>query len=219
MPRKSKATNKTYHKKKVTFNRKALRTQLHYLRPVSGVHMFKRTFSTIYAVTDTLANRANIHMLTNIPNSNEFTSLFDQYKIKAVKAKFIFDQNTSSCPNTLPTTNQTIPNLITVIDRDDGTPLSLITDYEQYESLKIQRLDRPVIRYFKPKLATAVYSGGTFSGYTQSPNVWVDANSPNVEYYGLKYGINASMEGGTGTKNVGAISIYWTYYIMLRDTR
>lgn len=211
---KTKPTYKTAQKKRTFKRTKPIRIRRSLLLKT---HMFKRTFSTVYAVQDTLANRATIHMLSNLPNYTELTALFDQYKITAVKARFIFDMTASNIPNT--TTQNTMPNLITVIDKNDGTALAAITDYEQYETMKVRRLDKQITIYFKPRVSSSLYSAGGFTGYAISPQVWVDTNSPSVEYYGLKYGINGNMEGGVGTNKIGAITIYWTYYIMCKCTK
>jgi hypothetical protein len=170
---------------------------------------------------DTLTNRSNAVVLSNLPNYTEFTSLFDAYKISHVKALFIWDMN-SAAPVSAVGGVQTnfIPNLLTVLDNDDATPLASVADYCQYESFKVTRLDRPVTISFVPKVAGAIYAGGAFTGYSR-PAVapWIDAATVNAESYGLKYAVNGGMEGGAGTRQLGELSIYWTYTLQCKDVR
>jgi len=186
------------------------------------VHTFQRTYLATYAVLDTLTNRAATIELNNLPNYAEFTNLFDAYRITKVVARFIYDQNSAQAtPAVGGTQNVFMPSLVTVNDYDDATPLAAITDYVQYETFKVERMDRPIVRTFKPKVAVPAYAGGAFSGYLRGSDAspWIDAASPNVELYGLKYGVQATMEGGIGTKQMGALSIYWTYTVEAKDTR
>lgn len=181
-------------------------------------HFFKRTFRSSYGVTDTFTNRANIHMLSNLPNASEFSALFDCYRISKISAKFIYSQNTAVTPTSA---TNFIPSIVYVVDTDDGTPLTDITQYEQYETFKIRRLDRPFTVSVKPKIAQSAYSGGAFSGYVRPVGLkyWCDAASPNIEHYALKYGIRGDIAGGAGTNTLGQIDIYWTYYITCKDVQ
>lgn len=180
-------------------------------------YFFKRTYRTSYAVTDTFTSRANAHMLANLPNQSEFVALFDSYKILAIRAKFIYNMNGAVGPATA---TNFLPELVTCNDYDDATPLASITDFEQYDSFKIKRLDRPITRYFKPKVAQPAYQAGAFNGYARPEKVpWLDCASNAIEHYGLKYAIRADTQGGVGMNTIGTIDIYWTYYIACRDVQ
>lgn len=182
------------------------------------LHYFKRTVSEKIPVYDWTVpqNYGHAFKLSELPNYSEFTLLFDQYKIVGVQTKFIFDANCAQVPTTANALGPSLPNLITVNDYDDATPLIIDTDYQQYETYKIARMDRPIKRYCKPKVATAVYNG-TFTGYAQS-SPWIDANSANVEWYGLKYSIDP-VNTHSGANTIGFCTILRTYYIVCRDTR
>lgn len=186
-------------------------------RALGKVHQFKRTFRQSYQVLDRLDNRGYAAKLSDLPNYTEFTALFDMYKIHLVKTTVIFDKNSASV-STASATNF-IPNLIWVIDRDDATALGSLTEYEQYDDFKIRRLDKPVKIFWRPKVASAVYSGGAFTGYSSVGQRWIDCASPSTEHYGLKTGVMGDVEGGAGLNTIGMIHFYHTFYMTLKDVQ
>jgi len=132
---------------------------------------------------------------------------------------FVFDANAGNVLATATHLVSFLPNLLMVNDYDDAAALGAVENYEQYESFKICRLDRQVKVSFAPMLAVGAYGGAVFSNYARAKGVWLDAASPGVEHYGIKYAVDGAMEGGAGTQNIGTLSIYWTFYIECADTR
>jgi len=187
--------------------------------PEHKTHSFKRTYSSVYQVTDTLVNRSVAFTLNSLPTYAEFTALFDTYRITRIDVNFIFDQNSGNVAASAGHAASFIPNLLMVNDFDDATALGAITDYEQYESFKISRLDRSLRTTFVPKLAVGAYGGAVFTNYARATGIWLDSASPAIEHYGIKFGVNGNMEGGVGTLNIGALSIYYTYHFQCCDTK
>jgi len=217
IPSKRKSSSKRAHKG----SQKALSG--HVPRPIpSQVHTFRRTYPVAYSVTDTLVHRSVPINLGALPHYSEFTSLFDCYRITHVKMMFLYDQNSSQSVEVAVGVPQVtfIPYLITVNDFDDATPLTALSDYCEYENFKVERMDRPLTISFVPRIASAVYSGGAFTGYSQAPPLaWVDSGSPSVEYYGIKWAVNGNIEGGVGTHQLGTYSIFFTFTIQCKDPR
>lgn len=194
-------------------------------RPVrvsEQVHTFIRTASLqfpVYNNTLGIVNYANeptsgVFKLSDLPNYTDFTNLFDQYRITNVAMRFMCAFNEATL-STGPTA--TIPNLISVLDHDDATPLTLRSGYLQYGSFKERRLDKELKISVKPRLATAVYNGA-FTGYAESDNSWVDCDSPAVEYYGVKWGISFPVVAVANTA-VGYITVDTQVTLECRTTR
>nr|WAE42875.1 MAG: capsid protein [Cressdnaviricota sp.] len=195
-----------FHAKRRTFKRSA----------ANKPHLFKRNASVSVQITDGFINYVPIFKLSNLPSYTEFTTLYDQYRICAVKMKILYDATVTSTP--VGNATAMMPNCISVYDSNDSSALTGIHDYEQYTSMKIRRLgDRPISLYIKPKTAMPVYQGVVLSGYAQGVAKWIDSNSPDVEYYGVKIGFAGNLEGGVGTNNIGHAFIECTYYIECRD--
>ncbi|QDJ95220.1 capsid protein [Capybara virus 7_cap1_536] len=130
--------------------------------------------------------------LSTLPNYTEFTSLFDQYKIVALKVLFLprVDNN----PAVSTTTNFNPGNIYYAIDYDD----SITTDVNailQYQGHKIVRGDQPFSVYIRsPKVANAIYSGTAFTSYGNT-TAWLDVASPSVPHYGLKLAWTSATDG------------------------
>lgn len=151
--------------------------------------------------------------LSDLPNYTEFTSLYDEYRFKAVKVMFIPTVNVSALPALDGTTTgtQNIPALYTWIDNDDNTAPTSITQGQQFSSFKAHGLlNQMRVRSVVPECSTALYAG-TFTSYGQVKNQWIDNNSPSVIHFGLKFGI-------VNCSNIGAFDVVLTYYMEFRKT-
>jgi hypothetical protein len=113
--------------------------------------------------------------LNSFPTSSQFTSLFDRYRIMTAKA--IFDPVTS-----LPASGN-LPGLQTVIDYDDASVSTNLLDRDTAMTV-------PCGTYFErnwtPHVATSLYTG-SFTGFGNLAHLWIDAASPSVQHYALKY--------------------------------
>jgi hypothetical protein len=150
-------------------------------------HTFRRSYETSVVQPAGLspAVGALIFRISNLPAYTEFTQLFDQYRILEATVRFVPTFSTST-------------NLYTVVDYDDATLPTALTDLDQYSSLTVSESGTMVVRTLHPKVAVSVYQGAVpFTGYA-SGNLWIDSISNSVEYYGLKYYIPATA-ASTGT--------------------
>lgn len=187
-------------------------------RPCRGYN-FKRTcelanIQTTAQVTPTVF--AYQFKLSDLPNITEFTSLFDQYRIRAVKLTFYPPSNTAWTSNV---TSMPIGEFYTVLDFDDAGAPTDVNYLNQYQTLKRTYFNRPHSRYFYPRAAqSGMYStGGVTTGYRSVPNKeWFDCGYPDILYYGLKgaYVIQNSNQVLAETIRVTA-----TYYFQVRMVR
>lgn len=166
-------------------------------------------------VVDALQNLAFSFRLDQLPSYAEFTSLFDQYRIRGVRLWGLltrYNVNTASgAIGTVPIRTQ----FLTVSDYDDGTPLAATTDYYQYSNVRAST--RAPKRFIRPRPAAAMY-GGAFSKFASVNNrVWIDSANPDVLYYGVKIGMDSGTEGGIGGTTIGRIVWYAKFYIECKN--
>lgn len=123
---------------------------------------------------------------------DDFTTLFDQYRIEEVSVTFSPRFNVTDSFTQLTQTPCALPTLMWVVDHDDASVPGSFQTLTEYANVKVLSLDRPRTVTFKPHCATSLYQSGVVSaGYGQSAaNTWVDMNSRNVQHYGLKYAID-----------------------------
>lgn len=119
--------------------------------------------------------------LNTVPNSSEFTNLYDQYMIKAIKVSLIPRFTEASAG----VAAQQIGNMWSVIDYDDATAPANVDTVLQYQNVKRTQMNKVHSRYFKPKIAKEVFATGVASGYAPG-KAWLDCNSDSVEHYAIK---------------------------------
>lgn len=179
-----------------------------YKTPKDPIRLYKRT-SDYFALPisgTTGALGSFTFQLTNIPNSTEFTSLYDQYKINAVPVCFYPKQTEVT---SLSTTDNVRGNarILTAIDYNDDTPPTTLDDLRQYESCEVDVILNKHERYI-PKPLFLNNSG-------QNVNSWLSTANPSTKHYGLKYGVEPTQAvGGSFTYNVEV-----TYYIAFKNTK
>lgn len=135
--------------------------------------------------------------MVNIPSVTDFTTLYDQYKIKGIKFTLIPKYNSVDIgPN--PTSGNIIQQtqVATVLDYDDINNPGTLDVLLQYQSLKITRGGKTHSRYFKPSQLTNVYRGALVpDGHSVSKAKWNDMAYLDIVHYGVKWAIqeNASV--------------------------
>lgn len=148
------------------------------------VHLIKRTKQLDRIDSNTGADKLGAYSfrLQDLVNYTEFTSLFDQYRINAIKIKFIpqVQQIYSD-----PTVQKNSGIFYHAVDYDEANVPASVDDLLQYENLRVENPLSVFTLYFKPHVANALYAGAfTAYGNTQQ---WIDSNSPDVQHYGHKY--------------------------------
>lgn len=140
--------------------------------------------------SDTFTNQ--FFALSNVPNSSEFTSLYDQYKINAVKVSLIPRGNTAEITAASGASavfqGQSV-GVFSVIDYDDTALLTSINEACQYQNMKMSRATRTHSRYLKPRfnLQGITNQGTGATGPTMNTRGWIDCSQINVPHFGLKW--------------------------------
>lgn len=123
--------------------------------------------------------------LGQVPSASEFTTLYDQYKIKAVKCTLI-PRHTETVLGT-----STQANMWSVLDYDDSAIPPSLDTLLQYQNSKRTRMNQTHSRYLRPMIATEVFATGIASAYAPKRNVWLDCSNDQVEHYGIKFWFDA----------------------------
>lgn len=149
------------------------------------VHSFKRTwYSENYYSTGSVtgAQGYGINFQFNmLPGYTDFTSLFDQYKIKKVVFSLIPKISEASLALGA-TNNSALVNLHSAIDHDDSTAPTSINQLCQYESYKTTRGHNVHTRVLVPKIELS--NGASTS--TPKAYQWIDTADATVPHYGVK---------------------------------
>lgn len=199
-------------------------------RVASQIHHFKRTFRVTdligsYNATTGITTPISAGLSVNLgqlPGVTEFTSLYDQYKIKGVQFK-IQPLLTEGIASVLSGSANVwgFPKLSTVIDYDDSTNPATEDVMLQYGSLKQTPAFREHKRYIKPKVKMAsLDAGAVVQASAPRGSVWIDTANFNVPHYGLKVYHPGPIASGTPLVSSSiAYSVYCTLYFCCKNTR
>jgi len=196
------------------------------LRTNNPVARFKRTFYT----TTLTPNTASVSgfwqystiSLSDVPNVSEYTALFDQYKINAVKVTWRprYDNfaGNDTVDVTLPGTTAQGLTRVHIINDPDSTitpsgAYSAATLNSFLENGNVRTYDgtKPFSVYYRPKITNSLTTG---TNNIRAP--WINASSPSVSHRGFHYfmqDVNL-----TGTFNQ-AFDIFVTMYFMCKNAK
>lgn len=166
------------------------------------VYKFVRTTDTGDLTSTQLGDTSVAYsfQINNLPNSAEFLSLFDQYRIVKVQMRFIPYQTVAN-----PTASKSI--LVTVADYDDAVVLNSLQEAYQYTSCRITNALGEHVWTIKPRISMAAYGSGIFSSYSNQPAQWIDSGSNTVAHYGIKAYLTA--DSGSVRNSWKVVYKYW----------
>lgn len=168
--------------------------------PVNGAMYSHRSLLETYTDSTGLTTSNSLKAATStvfasvafeIGDLDDFTSLsgaFDQYRIDWVDV-FIKPSSNSYNGDSNASPNQARPNLYCVVDRDDATQPTSISQLRQYNECLEASSYEGVYFGFKPSVTPAYYSTGSFVGYGVEESQWIDVASSTVPHYGLKMAV------------------------------
>lgn len=161
-------------------------------------------------LTDTGVGRT--FKLSNLPNTTEFTNLFDQFRIVMVEAEYVFSTHILA-------SQARYPRITFAVDYSDASnpaTESEVLQYQNAESFQFGQVKHTFKRVLKPLAALAAYQG-TFTAYgTASSTQWFDTNNSSVEYYGTKEWIN---NYNTTLATGAVINVYHRYHLEFKNAR
>lgn len=179
-----------------------------------NVHYFKRTFAFDDVTgSNTDQYKAFSFGLSDLPDNDEFTKLFDQYKISAVKIKVMPVFNSVE-PHVASTTDQTLSKpIISVIDYTDDNLITQESQLLQYSTMKMTKGWKEHVRFLKPRCS--IYVKEATNASARPIRSWLSSEFPDVKHYGVKmlFPSTGTMEGQSGI----TYRIYMTYYIACKN--
>lgn len=179
------------------------------------VHSFVRSDFIETITASNLADTFKVYTfaLNKLPNYTEFTNLFDQYRICAVKLTII-PSITQTVLDGASTSSYPLPEIRSIIDyTEDGTPLDFDELY-QYATHKMTRGNRIHTRYFKPAVLTSAFEGVAASAYIPKWKQWLTTDDSATPHYSIKVGLNA-----VKTANTCYFRVYAKYYLQMKNIK
>lgn len=157
-------------------------------------------------------NQTNVFRLTDVVNSSEFTTLYDQYRIN----KVVLELKWSITEVGLTDVEINNPPILYYLrDYDDNASL---TEDQYMENSRTKSLVLNPNRIYKLVLVPAqlqrVYNGTLSDGYAVKWKQWTDVGDPGVPHYGMKMGLKYPPNQDYGKLMINAI-----YYFSCKNAR
>ena len=163
---------------------------------------FKRTFTLpfIQSQTTTVFG-AYAFSFNDLPNSSEFSALFDQYRVNKLVIKFVPNHNSSEVGST-----KALMEFNSVLDFNDQTAPTALNQLYEYANWRMTRGNAIHTRVFTPAVLSLVSttSPTNYQGDQSKWKQWLATSQLDVEHYGIKYAIGATQAAG---------DMYFTPYV------
>ncbi len=188
----------------------------------STTHLVKRK---VFLGTSTLAAGTNENFLafsfqlSDLPNYSEYTSLYDQYML--VKVDLMFVPSTTLSFQGTPYDCNTTMFLLNDFD-DDSVPTTLDTLLQSGRTHQTQltRNGSAVRWSVRPRISSALATGGGTGAIVNTSAKWLDAGGPSVKHFGLKMAIRRLTQTGLASDTpTFAFDTYATYTLLMRNPR
>lgn len=160
--------------------------------------------------------------LSDIPGLDNFTLLYDAYKINGIQVRFLpqFTSVVSDNNNITFTSFQSQSQLriFTAIDyNSDNT--STISDLQQYNNCKVSPYTKGQKRFLKPKIILDTGGVNAVQVFGRK-NPWINTTDTDVLHYCLKVGVNTSnIDTSLIAPGNVLLAIETRYYISFKSPR
>lgn len=156
--------------------------------------------------------------INDIPQAEEFSALYEQYRIFKIVVNLI-PSSSQYVMNTTDGTGSSSPSVLaSVIDWSNSSELAVLTDYERYQNFKMQSVFSKKIhtRIFTPAcLIDTLSPEGANAFNVVSKEKWLSFINGQTYMYGLKVFLGAYSTASTAQS-------YWIqvkYYLGFRNVR
>ncbi len=169
------------------------------------------TIQVTFAPTATNWRFAGVSIYTDLlPNTSEFSNLFDQWRIKDVMLRI--DIPAGFYAGGTATTQVFMPDLYYVVDYDDQGDAT-VTDMLQYPQSRRHNFATngysPLILKFSPKPLVDVAGSGVSTTYGPMQTApWLRTADMSTPHYALKFAIDSM----TAAANVGIPMLFTVWY-------
>lgn len=152
--------------------------------------------------------------LNYLPQSGEFTALFDLYKLWKVDIQFIPKYNSSDFSTG--GAGFGLPTMYVVEDRNDIAVPGSINELMEYNNCKAQRFDR-VLKYTCWPTLNTISGSGAGTGIVindKQRDLYLRTSEPGVQYCGVKWGLDLPIG-----LEVFRMDVVFKYYLKLKDVK
>ncbi len=156
-----------------------------------------------------------VYSLSQLGDNTDFTNLFQQYKICAVKQEFMLSNNTSSDNNA--------QLLIYWDNNPQGQSITLDEPYYLTTQTSRKRVvqtttAKPTKFFTKVKQLSNVFSGVTNNDYAMTWPKYIGTDEPTCPHYGINLRVQRvdGQQFGQVSSNFQYLKIITTYYITCR---
>lgn len=225
-------TRRTYRKR--TYRKKAwrkrfkARTRRQMIKPRYGgmvqqpVHYYTqfRGGVVITASSGTQNTYGTMHFkLSDLSNYTTFTSLYEFFKIKAVKVTFIPVSNVTDFGTTAFFDQTAFSNrIITAFDYNDKTAPTSADELRRVKSCRVGFGTRIHKRFIYPKVLVTIDEDGpgiNSYGVGVMNNPWISTGYNQTEYFGIKY----ALVHPNLTTNTDMYSVEFKYYLAFKGRK
>lgn len=163
--------------------------------PVSYHREMSYGVYSIAPAGNTLLNSYTFTLQQLVPNYTEFTTLFDQYRLRCLVFKIRMVRSPDASSTTA--NGQYYPDIYCAVDHDDATIPANVDAVMQYGKVKSGILKPNVWFKYKcyPTPSTTVYRGVTAAYMPVKINQWIDLAYTDVQFYGIKLAVDATSIG------------------------
>lgn len=153
--------------------------------------------------------------LNMLPNSSEFTNLYDQYRIDYVWVTLRRLGVSNIIPSDV-STQAEAGHVLLVIDTDDATALTTSNDYLQYMNCRILDTHKDYAFKVYPRPAIQMYNNGITTGYgNPGRQIWCDSGYPAIHHFGLK----VHFPSFTTNNAVNGWEVFYKFKISFKNVR
>lgn len=176
--------------------------------PRPNTYAFKRQifYENLFIVnTGTPLGYAFQQKFDQLPGYTDFTNLYDQYCIKKIVVKII-PKVTQHNLATTTTGNSDLPQVHSVVDYDDATTPTSVSQLVEYQSHRMTRGNQIHTRVIVPKVELS--TSGT--GNAPKSYQWLDCDDSSVNHRGIKVWFNAPQSAGMSVYYDMLVKVYFS---------
>jgi len=142
------------------------------------MNFFLQNALTASATAGVFTGAAVTVALSSFTASIGLVTVFDQYRFRQLEVWLEFNSSNAT---------GNYPEMFSAIDLDDTT-VPVQSQIQDRQGAVIATGPAGHYHRWMPHMAVASYSGA-FTSYSNVAPTWIDVASPNVQHYGLKYGL------------------------------
>lgn len=157
--------------------------------------------------------------ISDVPAFNDFSDLFDEYKIVGVTAHIQLITNPDALyqfnQNAATNGNNSFPRLWYVEDFDDSTAIALSNIRQRADCKMIIVCPNKIFKVeLHPRVSGVVNGLGGALNYGSRKNVWLDCTNSSTPHYGFKCVLE--LGGWSATSPGPIVKIEYQYHFMMR---